>query len=407
VDPDCRLLDDPVAALAQLRERFPAEQLLASGVARQAEADLVMSPLLSAEDRGFVVLRTLNGAAFDIMTAAGCVSGAPPVLKVLHDRIFKQGAIRSPHRLLYATLSMVDTVLLRSLGVAAASAAQLQSLSLGQLQRLLVLVGGSARGDIPKQDVQLPTDEPEDRRTNHMGSPDDEPAEFQLALLAGSVSAMTAEVPPGLAAVARHLANAERHIGFSWDGIRVWHPTPQILANLRYRRRLRSLAALRQFFARHPAQYPLQAFERAGPPVMPTPTPAETYFKLLEQQQSRRTDPYNFKDILHDPQTARQPYDTFVDQHFVRPLIDRAMESPDPEDRALYMEMAGLARLHHRIMPAIFDLQCRSAKEVRENEGQILPKEAFRQLDYLDGRLQKLIIQHKASQRERRGRRRG
>ena len=66
-----------------------------------------------------------------------------------------------------------------------------------------------------------------------------------------------------------------------------------------------------------------------------------------------------------------------------------------------------MARLHHRIIPAIFNLQCRSATEIQDKEGHILPKEAFRQLDYLTGRLQKLIIQHKASQRGRRWRRGG
>jgi hypothetical protein len=162
---------------------------------------------------------------------------------------------------------------------------------------------------------------------------------------------------------------------------------------------------LRRFLLKHPGKYPLHAFERPGPPVMPTPTLGETYMALLKQQHAGQKDPVNFADIIRDPKESRQQYDNFVDQHFVRPLVDRALGSPDPEDRALYMEMAGLTRLHHHIMPAIFDAQRRSARDIAASEGQYLPPEAFRQLDHLSGRLQKLILQHKASQRGRRGRR--
>jgi hypothetical protein len=51
-----------------------------------------------------------NGAAFDIMTAAGCVSDAPPIFKIHHDRVAQRGIEASAGRLLYATFSMFDTV---------------------------------------------------------------------------------------------------------------------------------------------------------------------------------------------------------------------------------------------------------------------------------------------------------
>jgi hypothetical protein len=139
--------------------------------------------------------------------------------------------------------------------------------------------------------------------------------------------------------------------------------------------------------------------------VTPTPTLGETYFTLLKQQQTRQKDQGNFGDIVHNPQAARQSYDDFVDMHFVRPLVNSALESADPEERTLFMEMARLSRLYHQMMPIIFDMQCRSAKDIQGNEGQFLPREAFGQLDHLSGRLQRLILQHKAAQRTRRGRR--
>jgi len=400
VDASCRVLGDPVAAWTRLTQQFPAAELLASGVARQVDGNLVLNPVLAAEDPGLIVLRKADGVAFDIVTAAGCVSGAPPIFKVHHDRVAKRGIAASPRRGVFVTFSMLDMVLLRSLGVAVAPAAHLQSLRLRQLWRLLALVGGTAEGDIPQQAIELPTDEPEDRRTSGSTRPD-HPAEFTLAIVAATISARTANAPVALPAVARYLSRAERNLGFLWRGIQVWYPTPRDLETLRFRWHLRSAGALRSFFVTHPGTFPLKDFQRLNPSPTKGPTPAKKYFELLANLQTKPIDPLDIPAILRNPQAAQQTYDAFIERQFLMPMVEKAMETANPEERARLMQISTLLRLHHGITPAILDMLRRSTEDIRNNGGQFLPTDTFRQFDHLHARLQKLYQLQKPSPRSR------
>src|SRR3990170_8456437 len=85
VDPDCRQLPEAVAFRA-LEKEFPAEDLLTSGVARQADGKLALSPDLMADEPGFIVLHNDAGDAFDVATAGGCLYGGGPGLRKHLDR---------------------------------------------------------------------------------------------------------------------------------------------------------------------------------------------------------------------------------------------------------------------------------------------------------------------------------
>ena len=91
IDSDCRLLPDPAAAFTALRTRFLAETLLASGVAVRREGEVVLHPLLVTPESGFIALRKADGRAYDLATAAGCLRGAIPILRMLHDRDTRRG----------------------------------------------------------------------------------------------------------------------------------------------------------------------------------------------------------------------------------------------------------------------------------------------------------------------------
>lgn len=187
-DEACRQLDNAPDVFHELAARFPAEDLLASGVARQTGTELVINPRLAADDPGFIVLRNHSGDSFDIVTADGCLYGGVPALRMHRDKKTKDALQASDEAVMYVAFSMPDTILLRSLGVAVAPAALLGTLNLPGLQRLLRLVGGSARGTIPKASVRLTTDEPNER-FSEMGV-------FQLILLACSMTSLTAAIPP-------------------------------------------------------------------------------------------------------------------------------------------------------------------------------------------------------------------
>src|SRR3990172_13310129 len=200
VDPDCRQLPEAVAFRA-LEKEFPAEDLLTSGVARQADGKLALSPDLMADEPGFIVLHNDAGDAFDVATAGGCLYGGAPALRMHLDRATKQ-ALQAPdcpwmYGLMYGCFSIADTVLLLAPGVAAAPAARLDSLSLAGLQRLLWLVGGRATKDIEKVQVGLRVDELGDPATAANVDPHNSPL-FSLRLLAGSLARCTAEGPEAL-----------------------------------------------------------------------------------------------------------------------------------------------------------------------------------------------------------------
>jgi hypothetical protein len=400
VAPDCRVLTPPNAALERLTQEFDAPKLLESGVVHQPAESLALNPLLTGEDRGFIVLRNSARAAFDVITAGGCLSGAPPVFKIIHDHVAKQ-CITASHRQLFGTFSMADTALLRSLGVAAAPAAHLQHLQLPQLQRLLALDGGAATGEIPKQHVELPTDETEDRRGRSRGQKVDEAPKFALTLVAGSISEMNDAIPAALRDVAQFLESAQECLGFSWHAIKVWRPRELELTDLWFRQGLQSPEALRNFFATPRGNYLLSAFRQSGPPT--APTPAQTYVKLLREL-TRPTPAENTGIVTRNPHAARQKHERFTDEHFFKPLIERALGNSDPEERARLMQMAGLSRLYHGLTSMIFEMQGRCSPAERFSQGQFLPKEIFRQLDSLCGRLQKLIATRKTTQRTPRGR---
>lgn len=180
----------------------------------------------------------------------------------------------------------------------------------------------------------------------------------------------------------------------------MWYPTPAELANLRYRQSLQSVDAMQSFLLARHSKHALQAFQRPGPPTIKTPTPAERYFNLLQ-----KPPPQDPLALRQDPEEERKPYHTFVDEYFVRPLVDRAMRAADPEDRALYMQMTVLVRLFHQVVPAVYEIQSQSAQDIRRNGGQFLPPELFKQLESLGGQFLKLVGQHASMRKEGWGRR--
>ena len=238
VDPDSYLLMDPPAALAQLREIFSVDELVAAGVGILSEGELVLNPVLAAPDPGFIVLRKADGRAYDLATSAGCITGAVPVLRMFYDRRTQHGIKASLNALCHVVFKMADVVLLRSLGVAAVPAALLQNLEVHRMERLSTWVEGtwdimasppsfqspSPRDDGPvtgersaKRETnasagQLPAKKDAESAVGSMGLPQTIPPRLQLQFDAGSLAALTADIPQALAPVAFHLGNIYRKL---------------------------------------------------------------------------------------------------------------------------------------------------------------------------------------------------
>jgi hypothetical protein len=130
-DRSCSGPADPVAAIARLSDRHSKADLLASGITSlDAQRQLTMHPMLAEPNVVFVVLKnSMNGELTNLMTDAGCVLNATaPVFEVLADKITYY-VLAGNNRNVFVTDTIVDTILLRSFGLAAAPIAGLGRLN--------------------------------------------------------------------------------------------------------------------------------------------------------------------------------------------------------------------------------------------------------------------------------------
>ena len=137
---------DPTALLSQFGDDFTEADLIACGVARR-DADGLLRPAaaLTAPDCLLLPFRRVAGEPpFDLLTPAGCLSGALPAFAALEDFRFRAGTGDRQGLLLADTLP--DVAILQGLGFAASLAIGFDRLSaeqLDQARRRLWLAAGS------------------------------------------------------------------------------------------------------------------------------------------------------------------------------------------------------------------------------------------------------------------------
>jgi hypothetical protein len=346
-DSDCLRLADPGAALQSLIAEFPREALVAARVAvEDPEGNLQLNRALVTDGEPFIVLWHYVGrACWDVVTAEGCLAGAFPVLQMTSDEKVYRAVQGSSDKSIYGCFSLVDLRILRSLGVAAVLATKLGKLSGSGLDRLLRLVGGRAEPKALRR-LSLPL------RDNDLNDSSSNPWAVRLVLVAASLTRATAEIPGDLINAALHLAGAERHLGLHFPQVQVWYPTSQELDCLEYCRRVHLPEALRDFFHDKEREYhPLAAFQEGRPPALPTS--ADRYHGLLNELRRVAQEPYAEDYQQTKRRTARVSFHGFVERHFVRPAVEQAMKTDDPQERILLVQLADDTRQYYRIMAAI------------------------------------------------------
>jgi len=115
-----RNLQCPAASLARLGERFPADQLLAAGVALlDQEGELIPAPTLRLQPTEIIALRaSCDEPPFDLATARGCPSGAQPAHAMLRDYRIR-GRIADSFGYVYLAFSWDDARWLEAAGLPA------------------------------------------------------------------------------------------------------------------------------------------------------------------------------------------------------------------------------------------------------------------------------------------------
>jgi hypothetical protein len=111
-------------------------------VERDTEGKSRLHPSLAVPNVGIVLLRdTTTGLNRDLVTEEGCVlTSRAPIFEMLGD-VHTCDALQSAQRYLFVTAKLVDTILLRSLGLAAAPIAGVSELDRGDLKLLCYYFG--------------------------------------------------------------------------------------------------------------------------------------------------------------------------------------------------------------------------------------------------------------------------
>lgn len=369
---DCLQLEDPSATFESLAAEFPEAELVGSRIAGRLGPVLTVNVHFAMSAGGFVVLRDLRGDPFELVIAGDCLSGNVPSLEMLHDKATQAALDRTNRRRMYVTFDPNDTMLLRSLRVAVAPGARLINLNHFGLKSLASLVAAA--------------DEWHDA-----GNP---AASLELVLVAGSVSELTAEVPASLTEAARHIHGGEAHAGLRFPGIHVWHPTPNDLDGLDYLRRLESSEAAGDFFRqRCQPRHRLSDFLTPGPPPAKKFDPAQGYLRQLAEKPPAKRDLLGINYLLSTPKPkpAGPSYEKIIDQFLVQPFVARAMETNDPEQRALDLQLAITVKLLLLPMPAIVEAVRQARDDLMDPEGALLSPELFKQFMALQEQLTELI----------------
>lgn len=374
--PDARMLEEtPPCLIARLRQDYSEQELLDAGVLLRQQDRLRLHPHLVTDDHYVTTVRNPFGRVCSLLTSKGGLGRLPPLFCVAEDESIR-GGLRDTDECLYATGSMADYVLLRSLGLPAAPAKGLERLSRRGLEHLLCLVGGWA--DPPISPRRLQTGEIDVNLSGRVGNPGS--GEFSLVLLGYDLASGRPVVPAQVRAVARHLAAAEKSLGICWDGLYVWWPTDEELQSLDYRRRLKDAALVREFFRDPESLFPVSEFGR--PDALPARE--KPFAAVFDELVAAIRDCHYGRLQLSDERLQQRltEYHRWVDDMTFAPLVNFAIDCGDPRVRALRMQQAHLTRILQRLMPEVCAAMTDDTGMVK---GGVRPDSMFQAIEpYLD-----------------------
>ena len=353
-DADCR--ECPASAsdlLAALERDFSPKLLQHAGVAQKISSGAVeLNPKLTAEGQPLVVLRDRERLPFDIATPDGCLSRKIPLLQFWRDRRTRRAARESEDWLL-ATPTLIDAVLLRSAGLAAAPMTRLDRLGLPGLRLLEILtdgpfVGGPASGRALKMPPEFTEEYYEPAEETGSLSDPDCPKTCYLKLLPYALHPAGGEISEEFTRVARTLAGARRHLGIRWGDVRVWWPTDAELEGLIYCRQLRSAEGLREFLLSQDRTHHHVREFRDPVSLTTTPDPLADYVEARQKLLKTRADLRSRNCSNWNLRLAQENFERLLEQAFAAPLLGEASASEDPIRRTQLVALADLVRWFHK-----------------------------------------------------------
>jgi hypothetical protein len=352
---------DSAAALAILLERHGRQTMVDNGLARVGnDGSLTICPLLESPDVPLVVLRDPNGQGVtEIMTSAGSVFGRRrPFMAALHDAHTRKALDAHGHNLLL-TGDLADTILLRSLGMAAAPISGLENLDQECLESLRTLFGvpcslssreaneredaedeAAARSPAPMEQRVCTSDQtaPAIPESEPQGA--DEP--IKLVVVNWSPQELSLDAPENLRAAIQHLEDLKQHRRLDLKEIDVWKPRVESLESIRFGLERREAtwvrdALLDSLDADYSWLDQLGSLCIAPAESLDLATAAEKVFEALggrDEVASQRA-----------RQEAEACYRRLASEELVKPLLLEAQAACDPMDRIQMTQLAELTRV--------------------------------------------------------------
>lgn len=354
---DCRRVVNAEAVTSSLLEKFNVDQLVAAKVlVGAADGAQRLNPKLSADGGWLVFLRDVNGECFDVVCARGCLSGQVPIFSMLEDGAMRDAAAASANTICLAS-SVLDLILLRSLGIPASLATGLSRLTFRGLAKLIRVMDGGplSYGELDSFGMKiLPEYDCHDELDPDgacLGEPLHIFPTFDLILIAGSLHQRNREVPTNVPRICRFLTDAARYLRCDWLDFFVWRPSVDELAELDFRLQRRESRLICNFvLAERQCDLLADYVDPNGPA---TPSPASKlsaawskYCECLKVGSHNGDDARRLRE-------AENSYRQAIDDFIIQPQLTEALRSTKPAIRSLGVQLAHVAQQLHEMMPKV------------------------------------------------------
>jgi hypothetical protein len=373
----------PTATLAQLAGEFPEAHLLASGVAKSDEdGGLLPSDGWSHGAEDLILPLRVSDAAppFDLLTGSGLISACGlALIAVLNDSSTKNAIAENDYLCLAA--NMLDLMVLRSLGLAAALPSGLDRLDYAQMLELCQAFEWrmpdfgrqTLRLDIPTQLPDQPRDPSEEVRELGDDEAPQAAADPPAAASSESLRQDAAEhevreqeeerveepIIPVLVAVDWSPAQLSLEQPPIWSRIREslgmyasqleiaihidqWRPAEEQLSRFRFLTDVGAISVACQTLLQHLDHAPANWFiERPAP----APRPMVDYLGAYDRLRIAIEAPSRSSHERDELKEALDSFSEAVERDSVRPLVELGVAERDPIRRSLALAAANIMRL--------------------------------------------------------------
>jgi len=293
---------------------------------------------------------------------------------------YTRRVVRPPRSRLFGVTSMGDVALLRCLGFGAAPIVHLNRLTLTGLRRLAVFVGEYPFGAIAGEPhLSVPAEYFEGLNQSSLrGDEAQRLMRFNLTLITQPLGSRTPIIAERFVRVARHLADAARHLGLDWLHVDVWWPTADDLARLDYLRRLQSTNLIRQLVCAPRHTHTVEEFvDPSSPPSRPGPVDdfAAARDQLLRLLGDHRLSGYGEDRVRQ----ARQQYEQLLERDLVTPLVRQGLTLASPAARSRAVALAEVGRLAHEQAMVVHEELSAATHRARPGAEGSSPSDALQQ----------------------------